>query len=50
MWTPVMLNSGKSHPYGFGWSLGDVRGHRIVQHGGAWQGFESAIVRFPGDQ
>ena len=28
MWTPVKLNDGKSHPYGFGWSLADVRGHR----------------------
>jgi CubicO group peptidase (beta-lactamase class C family) len=50
MWTPVTLNSGTTRPYGFGWSLGDVRGHRIVQHGGAWQGFKSAIVRFPDDR
>jgi CubicO group peptidase (beta-lactamase class C family) len=49
MWTPVTLKSGKTHPYGFGWSLGDVRGHRVVEHGGAWQGFKSAIVRFPND-
>jgi CubicO group peptidase (beta-lactamase class C family) len=50
MWTPVMLNSGKSYPYGFGWALGSIRGHRIVEHGGAWQGFKSAIVRFPDDR
>jgi CubicO group peptidase (beta-lactamase class C family) len=50
MWTPVTLTSGQTHAYGFGWSLGDVRGHRIVEHGGAWQGFKSAIVRFPDDR
>jgi CubicO group peptidase (beta-lactamase class C family) len=49
MWTPVTLTSGNTHPYGFGWALGDVRGHRLVEHGGAWQGFKSAIVRFPDD-
>jgi CubicO group peptidase (beta-lactamase class C family) len=50
MWTPVTLKSGKTRAYGFGWSLGDVRGHRVVEHGGAWQGFKSAIVRFPDDR
>jgi CubicO group peptidase (beta-lactamase class C family) len=49
MWTPVTLASGSTHPYGFGWALGDVGGHRLVEHGGAWQGFKSAIVRFPDD-
>jgi len=24
MWTPVKLNDGKTHPYGFGWGLGEV--------------------------
>jgi CubicO group peptidase (beta-lactamase class C family) len=50
MWTPVTLKSGKTHPYGFGWALGEIRDHRIVEHGGAWQGFKSAIVRFPDDR
>jgi D-alanyl-D-alanine carboxypeptidase len=50
MWTPVRLNSGKSHDYGFGWKLGAIRGHRVIEHGGAWQGFKSAIVRFRGDR
>jgi CubicO group peptidase (beta-lactamase class C family) len=50
MWTPVTLKSGKTHPYGFGWRLGAVRGHRIVEHAGEWQGFKSAIVRFPDDR
>jgi CubicO group peptidase (beta-lactamase class C family) len=50
MWIPVVLNSGKTHDYGFGWALGAVRGHRVVEHGGAWQGFKSVIVRFPDDR
>ena len=50
MWTPVKLNDGKTHPYGFGWALGEVRGHRIVEHGGAWQGFKSFIARYVDDK
>jgi hypothetical protein len=47
MWTPVKLNSKGSFPYGFGWRLGYQRGHRIIEHGGHWQGFSTAISRYP---
>jgi len=50
MWTAVKLNNGKTYPYGFGWSLGEVRGHRIIEHGGAWQGFKAMISRYVDDQ
>jgi CubicO group peptidase (beta-lactamase class C family) len=50
MWTPVKLNDGKTHAYGFGWALGEVRGHRIIEHGGAWQGFKSQISRYVDDK
>jgi CubicO group peptidase (beta-lactamase class C family) len=50
MWTPVKLNNGTRQPYGFGWSLGEVRGHHIVRHGGAWQGFKCFILRYPDDK
>jgi CubicO group peptidase (beta-lactamase class C family) len=50
MWTPVKLNNGSNHPYGFGWALREVRGHRIVEHGGAWQGFKAHIARFVNDR
>jgi len=50
MWTPVKLNDGKTAPYGFGWSLNEVRGHRIIEHGGAWQGFKSHIARYVDDK
>ncbi|HET9710231.1 MAG TPA: serine hydrolase domain-containing protein [Pyrinomonadaceae bacterium] len=50
MWTPVKLNDGKTHPYGFGWALAQVRGHRIIEHGGAWQGFKAQISRYVDDK
>jgi N-acyl-D-amino-acid deacylase len=47
--TPVRLNSGKSYPYGFGWSL-DERAHKpLQQHAGSWQGFKTQLSRFLGD-
>lgn len=49
MWTPVKLNDGKTYPYGFGWALGEVRGHRVIEHGGAWQGFKAQISRYVND-
>ena len=50
MWTPVTLNEGKTHPYGFGWVVVDVRGHRLIHHGGSWQGFHCAIQRYVDDK
>ena len=50
MWTPVKLNDGKTFPYGFGWGLGNVRGHRIIEHGGSWQGFKAQISRYVDDK
>jgi CubicO group peptidase (beta-lactamase class C family) len=45
----------KEHPdlflsnYGFGWSLSSYRGHYLVQHGGAIDGFSALTCFFPGD-
>ena len=50
MWTPVKLSNGKTHPYGFGWMLGEVRGHRIIEHSGSWQGFKAQITRYVDDK
>lgn len=50
MWTPVQLNSGKEHPYGFGWFLNNVNGVRRIEHSGAWQGFTCHMVRYPNHQ
>jgi CubicO group peptidase (beta-lactamase class C family) len=50
MWTAGKLADGsRAGPgkagYGFGWELADVPGHRLVEHGGAWQGFTTYIGR-----
>jgi CubicO group peptidase (beta-lactamase class C family) len=50
MWTPLKLNDGKTHNYGFGWGFSEVRGHHIIEHGGAWQGFKSFIARYVDDK
>src|SRR5262245_16158033 len=34
MWTPAVLNDGSRWPYGFGWQVGDRRGHRLISHSG----------------
>ena len=51
MWTPFVLNDGKPNAsgYGFAWEVGDVNGHRVIEHGGAWQGFTCTISRYVDD-
>jgi CubicO group peptidase (beta-lactamase class C family) len=39
MWTAVKLNGGTTYPYGFGWELDSVGGHRQIHHGGSLPGF-----------
>ncbi len=50
VWTPVKLNSGATHPYGFGWELSTVGGHKLVHHGGSLPGFRAQISRFVDDK
>lgn len=47
MWTPARLTNGGRKSYGFGWHTRMIHGHRILFHGGGWQGFKSFIVRLP---
>jgi CubicO group peptidase (beta-lactamase class C family) len=46
-WTPVRLNDGGTYPYGFGWDLTQQRGHTRIGHTGSWQGFKTAMYRYP---
>ncbi len=46
---PVRLNSGRRHPYGFGWDVDRLAGQPVTRHGGAWQGFKTYIARYLGD-
>lgn len=50
MWTPTRLNNGKTRDYGFGWELGELRGHRYVAHGGGIHGFSTYILRLLDDK
>jgi len=49
MWTPVRLNSGATHAYGFGWFLDPLQGHENIGHSGSTSGFSASIQRFPKD-
>jgi CubicO group peptidase (beta-lactamase class C family) len=50
MWTPFVLNNGRTVQYGFAWRFDEVRKHRIVEHGGSWQGFNTHIARYVDDK
>ena len=47
---PMTLNDGTRSNYGFGWRLLDWDGRRVLQHGGAWAGFRTNIVRVPSER
>ncbi len=51
MWTIFPLNDGKPNPanYGFGWRIDTVNDHKLIDHGGAWQGFTCQISRYVDD-
>ena len=52
MWTPTKLLNGQPNPgsYGFGWRIAKKNGHRLLDHGGSWQGFEVHISRYVDDK
>jgi|SRR5215471_1046135 len=52
MWTVAKLNNGQpnSGKYGFAWFIDDRDGHHVVEHAGAWQGFETQISRYVNDK
>ncbi|MFY9555493.1 MAG: serine hydrolase, partial [Blastocatellia bacterium] len=50
IWTQVKLNNGTFHPYGFGWEMETVGGHKLVHHGGTLPGFRSELARFVEDR
>jgi CubicO group peptidase (beta-lactamase class C family) len=49
MWTPLAFTSGKNYPYGFGFRLSDVRGHKLIAHSGQTAGFGANISRYVDD-
>jgi CubicO group peptidase (beta-lactamase class C family) len=51
MWSVYPLNDGKPNPnqYGFGWWIRQQNNHKVIEHGGNWQGFTCDISRYPDD-
>jgi CubicO group peptidase (beta-lactamase class C family) len=51
IWTVFPLNDGEPNPghYGFGWEMNTMNGHKVIEHGGAWQGFTCDISRYVDD-
>lgn len=49
IWTQFTFNNGKLSPYGFGWRISDVRGHKLIGHTGQTAGFGAAIFRYVDD-
>jgi CubicO group peptidase (beta-lactamase class C family) len=52
MWTVAKYKNGEpnSGNYGFGWFIDSVHGHRVVEHEGQWQGFNTNISRYVDDK
>ena len=44
---PARLNDGTRSDYGYGWRILSWHGRPVLQHGGAWAGFRTNIVRVP---
>jgi len=51
IWTVYPQNDGKPNRghYGFGWTITAMNGHKLIEHGGAWQGFTCDISRYVDD-
>ena len=49
IWKQFTFNDGKSSPYGFGWRISDVRGHKLIGHTGQTAGFGAANFRYVDD-
>lgn len=48
--TAYRLTDGTSTAYGYGWSIGEYAGHRLMQHGGGIPGFRNYAIRMPEDR
>lgn len=49
IWTQFTFNNGKLSPFGLGWRISDVRGHKLIGHTGQTAGFGAAIFRYVND-
>jgi len=49
IYAAVMLKSGRTYPYGFGWEVDRALGEPWYYHSGSWQGFRTFISRYLAD-
>ena len=49
-WTSYILNNGKPTGYGYGWSLGNIQGSPVIEHGGGINGFLSYAMYLPEEE
>ena len=47
---PARLHNAHTYPYGLGWFLEHSAGQDIWRHAGSWQGFQSFVIRYLGDE
>jgi len=45
--TPVKLNNGQTHGYGYGWGISNLWGRKVIAHTGRIEGFTSYTMRIP---
>lgn len=50
MWSPTKLADGTSVPYGFGWSIESLYGHREIDTNGGLPGYNGRNATFPNDK
>jgi hypothetical protein len=46
IFTPAVLKSGKTHPYGFAWEITQRDGQAVHGHDGSFRGFEAILTRY----
>lgn len=50
MWSPTVLANGTSVPYGFGWTIESLYGHREIDTNGGLPGYNGRNATFPNDR
>jgi len=50
IFAPVVLKSGKAHPYGFAWEITRKGGQTVHGHDGSFRGFEAILTRYIEDE
>jgi D-alanyl-D-alanine carboxypeptidase len=50
MWTPTSLKDGSKIPYGYGWSIESLYGHREIDDNGGLPGYNGRNATFPNDK